>query len=183
MKNAGKIAETCNKGKVISDPAVEPCLIGTLGSNSPQSGSLIRSRFSTSSAPATTTESSPSKTTTVIRIAIRIVIRAVVTIITTVVIWIWVVIGVVVVSGVIIWPRIGLPLRLIIIPFPRRKITTLGGSSYPILNKSDPTDRTGGGKVIFPCTESFAINRLISDKVCWSPQRDDFFLRHGMFNI
>ena len=82
------------KGRVISDPAVEPCLIGTLGSNSPQSGSLIRSRSLTSSAPATTSESSASKTTMGIRIVVRVVIRAVVTIITTVVIWIWVVIGV-----------------------------------------------------------------------------------------
>jgi hypothetical protein len=29
-ENATKMAETCNKGRAISDPAVEPCLIRTL---------------------------------------------------------------------------------------------------------------------------------------------------------
>jgi hypothetical protein len=57
-------------------------------------------------------------------------------------------------------------------------------SGHSLLNKNDRTDRIRGFKMILPYFKSAQpLNILMADKVCWPPQRDHFFFRHGRFNI
>ena len=57
------------------------------------------------------------------------------------------------------------------------------GSRNSVLNKSNPTNRIGRCKMIFPSFNSFLIGSLISDEICFSPKGHHLFFRHVRFNI
>jgi hypothetical protein len=94
---------------------------------------------------------------TVIWIVVRVVIR----------VWIWITIWVV-------WVCIIISTSWSVMAFRRH---------YSILGESDPTNRIGIKKMIFPSFNSLPIHSLMSDQVCCPPQRDHFFFRHVSSNI
>jgi hypothetical protein len=107
----------------------------------------------------------------VMRIMMRMM--AVVTVITTIVEWIGVVIGV----GVIIWV-----VWVCVIISTSWSVTAFRRHDS-VLRKSDPTNRIGVKKMIFPNFSRSLINSLKSDQVCFPPQRDHPFFRHVRSNI
>jgi hypothetical protein len=54
---------------------------------------------------------------------------------------------------------------------------------YFILRKSDPTNRPGVCKMVFPDFNRFSFHCFMSDKVCSPPKREHFFFRHVRSNI
>jgi len=54
---------------------------------------------------------------------------------------------------------------------------------YSILRKSDPTNRIGIDKMVFPDLNTSPFHSPLSDEACTSPQSDHFFFRHVSSDI